>query len=305
VDQNRYAIIINTAEQSLVAAAVNAVRADYAAGEGIRSIIGIGNPFEGLPHIGKSYREALCAVNYCANLESPPNGTVYYKDIETNRTLGYRIPKDVEDELQKLLRAGDSQALKSYLDPFMEQSVRRVGAGPVSVQVFFYSLLSIALKAAANGELPMSSLIDEQRLMTMNSTAEVKSYISNVYMLVCESLHTEKHGHCQKIRTDILNFIDDNCLDDKLTLQSLADIFGVSVPYLSKFVKDQTGRNFLDYIAQKRVTIAKEMLRTGKYSIQQVGEQVGYANALTFRRVFKKIEGVNPGDYRDSIGNAG
>lgn len=303
VDQRRYAVIINTGDRQLLTNALAAMKAGYA-GIG-RVITGVGNPCEDLEQIGRSYREALSAVNYSFNADDCPDSTVFYSNIETDRSYGYRIPQETEEQLQKLLRSGDYAAMKGFLDPFLDKSIRKAGASQASIQVFFYNLLSIALKAASDSELPISALVDEQRLMTMSTAQDMKNYISNVYMMVCESLRTERHGHCQKARTDILKFIDDNCLDDKLTLQSLSDIFGVSVPYLSKFIKDQTGNNFLDYVARKRIQIAKEMLRSGQYSIQQVGERVGYVNALTFRRVFKKIEGVNPGDYRDGIGSAG
>lgn len=300
IDRNRYAIIINSGDPVMIDGVSTKVKASYTANKEKRIILGIGNIYVGLEQINRSYREALNAVNYSFNTSDCTDIVVYYRNIEKDRSASYRISQEVENELQKLLRSGDYTAVKEYLDPYMDSHIRNAGIGQASIQFFFYNLLSIAMKAVSDSEMSMSAIIDEHGLMTMKTIIDMKNYIGNVYMMVCESIRTEKYRRSQRVRTDILKFIDENCLDDKLTLQSLADIFGVTVPYLSKFVKDHTGNNFLDYIARMRIHIAKEMLCSGKYSIQQVGEQVGYLNTLTFRRVFRKIEGVNPGDYRES-----
>ena len=108
-----------------------------------------------------------------------------------------------------------------------------------------------------------------------------------------------------RARAEILQFIEENCLDNGISLRSVASRFGISVPYLSRFVKEQTGENFIDYVARRRIARAKQILQSGGATIEQVSQRVGYINPLTFRRVFKKYEGVNPGDYRGSVARGG
>ena len=57
----------------------------------------------------------------------------------------------------------------------------------------------------------------------------------------------------------------------------------------------------MEYVARRRIARAKEMLAAGNVTIEQVSQSVGYINPLTFRRAFKRYEGVNPGDYRGSV----
>ncbi|MNE86506.1 HTH-type transcriptional regulator YesS [compost metagenome] len=55
---------------------------------------------------------------------------------------------------------------------------------------------------------------------------------------------------------------------------------------------------FVDFLAELRVNKAKELLDDTQVSIQDIALQVGYANAITFGRVFKRVTGMTPGDYR-------
>ncbi len=50
--------------------------------------------------------------------------------------------------------------------------------------------------------------------------------------------------------------------------------------------------------AKKRIDIAKEMLRTNKYSVKEICYQIGYNDPNYFSRLFKKLVGVSPTEYK-------
>jgi YesN/AraC family two-component response regulator len=81
----------------------------------------------------------------------------------------------------------------------------------------------------------------------------------------------------------------------------IADNTGLSDKYISKLFKLETGQGLLSYIGAVRIQKAKELLSDGPYTLNEIGEMVGYTSNKTFRRVFQKIEGVNPSLYRSSI----
>ena len=53
-----------------------------------------------------------------------------------------------------------------------------------------------------------------------------------------------------------------------------------------------------NYIARVRVEYAKELLKNNKYTVFQIANMVGYSNDIGFIRVFKKLEGITPGKFR-------
>jgi AraC-like DNA-binding protein len=93
-------------------------------------------------------------------------------------------------------------------------------------------------------------------------------------------------------------FIKEHYTDVNLSLTMIADDVGLSVKYISKLFKMETGQGLLSYIGALRIQKAKELLGEGRYTLNEISEMVGYTSIKTFRRVFQKIEGVNPGKYR-------
>ena len=68
--------------------------------------------------------------------------------------------------------------------------------------------------------------------------------------------------------------------------------------YLSKIFKEQFGTSVNSYLLQVRVTHAKRLLRFSDLSIEQIGYSCGVEYDNYFSRMFKKIEGLSPGEYR-------
>jgi AraC-like DNA-binding protein len=58
------------------------------------------------------------------------------------------------------------------------------------------------------------------------------------------------------------------------------------------------GQTPMQYLAGWRMHLAEEMLRAARASVAQVAEQVGYQTETAFRRAFKRVRGVGPGDVR-------
>jgi AraC-like DNA-binding protein len=96
-------------------------------------------------------------------------------------------------------------------------------------------------------------------------------------------------------------FIRQNYNNTNLSLAMIADNIGLSVKYISKLFKLETGQGLLSYISSIRINKAKELLNEGHYTLIEISEMVGYASNKTFRRVFQKIEGINPSKYRANI----
>lgn len=84
----------------------------------------------------------------------------------------------------------------------------------------------------------------------------------------------------------------------KITLDDLAQQFFINKFYLTRLFKEQFGISVNSYLLQVRTTQAKQLLRFTDLSIEQVGQKCGMNDANYFSRMFKKVEGVTPGEYR-------
>jgi YesN/AraC family two-component response regulator len=95
----------------------------------------------------------------------------------------------------------------------------------------------------------------------------------------------------------VLKYLNLN-YDKDISLNSMADYISLSAPYLSKLFKDEIGENFLEYLTKMKIAKSKELLRQSEFKIAMIAEKVNLGNAQNFIRIFKKYEGLTPGQYR-------
>ena len=98
-----------------------------------------------------------------------------------------------------------------------------------------------------------------------------------------------------------LTFIDAN-LAGNLNLRTLADILNVSSSYLSTLFKKETGQTVTEYINQRRIKHAKHLLETTRLQVQTIAQHCGIVDVQYFSRVFKRIAGMTPKEYRQAKG---
>lgn len=87
-----------------------------------------------------------------------------------------------------------------------------------------------------------------------------------------------------------------------LNLGSIADEFGINPSYFSKKFKEETGINFVDYLARVRIEQAQALLAHTELSVAEISRQTGFNDPKYFSKVFQSLTGVKPSDYRNRAG---
>ena len=87
-----------------------------------------------------------------------------------------------------------------------------------------------------------------------------------------------------------------------MPLNLIADHFGINPSYCSYLFHLRTGRRFVDYVNEVRVEEAKKLLLGTDKKITQIARAVGYSDGKYFFRVFKRIAGCTPEQYRSGAG---
>lgn len=116
--------------------------------------------------------------------------------------------------------------------------------------------------------------------------------IYRAYVAFCE---TKNH---RAMINEMKAYIEEHFVDPDLSLKHLSDRFHISGKYASYLFKEEFNMKFVDFIVQLRMERAEELLAETEEPVQNIALQVGYANSITFGRVFKRVIGVTPGDYR-------
>ena len=84
---------------------------------------------------------------------------------------------------------------------------------------------------------------------------------------------------------------------DSLMLEDLTQRFNYSMAYLSHIFHKKRGKTLSEYITEVRMEKANELLVDTSWSIQEIGERVGYRNSNYFSRKYKKRFGITPTEY--------
>ena len=103
----------------------------------------------------------------------------------------------------------------------------------------------------------------------------------------------------EKLKEEVLNYLDENYTDRNLSQTQLADYFQVSVYSLSKMFNNQIGMGFSKYINSKRIEAAKSLLITTELSVKEISNMVGVPDDNYFSRIFRKYVGVSPIEFRN------
>ena len=104
--------------------------------------------------------------------------------------------------------------------------------------------------------------------------------------------------HYEKERDGKLFCYIDNNLDSKLTLNDLAQKCFYNPSYFSRIFKEKFKISFVEYITQKRLARAIELLKNTDVSVSDVGQRVGFSDNKSFYHAFSRYYHCTPSQYR-------
>lgn len=115
--------------------------------------------------------------------------------------------------------------------------------------------------------------------------------------MVSNQILVEEDNTESPLITRARDFIDRNQAED-LSLEAVAKAVNTSTFYFCKMFKRATGLTFTEYLSRVRVEKAKSLLLNPHIRISEVAFEVGFQSLSQFNRVFKKITGQSPSQYR-------
>lgn len=111
---------------------------------------------------------------------------------------------------------------------------------------------------------------------------------------------TNENLRMNKVTEMIRDYIRANYMQD-LSVQIMAEKTNYSEPYFCRMFKQIFGQNFTAYLTEYRVSMAKKMLEQPTVNIKEIGRAVGYEDSNYFAKVFKRVAGQSPTEYRNKV----
>ncbi|WP_026507667.1 response regulator [Butyrivibrio sp. MC2013] len=134
----------------------------------------------------------------------------------------------------------------------------------------------------------------------LNTFRELKTYMNALLQDIISYMEGEKEKK-SGLRIEMAKEYIDAHYSEVLTLNDMADRAELNPSYFSNLFKQETGINFSEYLLNVRMEKAKDLLKDPTIKIYEVGSMVGYEDAVSFGRAFKKRWGISPKEFRSSV----
>jgi len=279
--------------------------------EGIRFVLGgsldagIGTmqPFPG--GLKDSYREALAALRQ-RNLLETPGRMLHYGAGQPQRFMPLPFSRFEADFRSALLSAREDQ-IESVTDQWIAaiEPLSSITAEQMELWNHEYTVFksrcigeflpdeeSASPLVPQDADSPIFPLDDSGRLSLRLLRDEVARDLIRLSVVLAKLAQRERN-----IIRDIADYIERH-YHEEMTLQHISDRFYLSREYISRRFKQEFGENISDYIARVRIEKAKQLLLSPNLRIAQIAEIIGYQDEKYFSKVFKKMVGQSPNEYR-------
>ena len=90
-------------------------------------------------------------------------------------------------------------------------------------------------------------------------------------------------------------------LNKNITLNDISEQFFINPYYFSQLFKKRTGESYLNYLTGLRIKRAQKLLESTDLKVYEICEMIGYTNINHFNKVFERMVGVKPREYKESL----
>jgi AraC-like DNA-binding protein len=265
--------------------------------------LGIGRLYKNITDINLSYQEAVNALLY--KLYQGKNKIIDFDDIETQHEELYYYDSEREKLLINHLKVGQREEVDTIIDELFLEIMENKNTSYKYMQQLFIRLISSIIELIINMGLTVDevfganyNLYDE--FMLNETIPEIKTWFLEICHKVIYFLDKVNSKKSYRNIEKMLEFINDN-MGRNISINDVASWIGFSPAYVSRMFKENLGRNYIDYLNWSRIEKAKQLLKSSRLPIKEIGFKVGFNTIQNFMRTFKKYEGITPGQYRDRI----
>lgn len=217
--------------------------------------------------------------------------------------LAITIPALLEHKNLEVLYSAIQNADKKGIAEFINDSMATRNQDFLTRQRYAQSLAitlrDFAVQYLSLNRIDKSSLNEKiEDICTENREDDLIQALIGFAYWICDSISRNKDFTLHHVLGAILTYIQNNYADPGLSARQIMDKFNISQSYLCLIFKRHQGISLNSYITELRMKQALELLRDINLPIAAVAQKSGFSDPHYFSRVFRKMNGLAPADYR-------
>ena len=262
----------------------------------VRLLAGIGSVADSPLKICDSYQDARVAFT-TASSEQPFRDYNQVKPEDVKNSFNITLFKN---DLTKAFEEFDSgilyDTLTQIIELFRSNPLRYLQAIDGACNILY-----LTLSLLPSGEEILTEIFSDdgdnyRSIYRMGNVEQVAEWMTRLRDGLCDIFKNRRVTYKEHIISNVQKYILDHT-DERMTLNEISALFGLSPNYLSAVFKKTCGVGFSEYISQVKVSRAKTMLLEQDMKVYEVADRLGFESAFYFSKVFKKITGVSPREF--------
>lgn len=206
------------------------------------------------------------------------------------------LPIAEKELLVQCMINGNAQTALETLER-MQANLSAFTANRTLMRSVFFYLYDAMLTTAASLQLSVQRRALDYSIANVSLDAFMSAL--RVYLEeACAQIERRRQHSASYTQHKILQYVNEHFREHTLSMEELCEHFDLSVSYLSRFFKQETGYSFLQYISQLRMHYVKAQLTQTQKPIKDIVLEAGYYDTASFIRKFRQQEGMTPGEYR-------
>lgn len=250
-----------------------------------------------------NYSQNLLETTEKMNLQKE----VFYQEYLHRENEILHAPYNPELEFYSLVQSGEVEKVRVHceLSPLIEKE----GLGKLSdnhlrnIKYHFVITTALVARYCIEGGMAMTTAytLSDFYIKKADEATSAEA-VSSLHPKMCidytrRMKDLKKQKVCSQHIVKALDYIYDH-LHTKITVPVLADHIGIHPSYLSRLFKKETGYSITDYVQNKKVETAKNMLIYSEYTPAQIANILAFPNQSYFTELFRKKTGITPYKYR-------
>lgn len=254
--------------------------------------------FNSLP---KSYYQAQNSIK--ARVTMGVNRVIdISKNLYTNTELKKLFSIEKEMKLTSSLEVFDYKAAEALIAEVLRSVAEMEDVNPTNVFDVANEIVEVFYKVIRRMDMGIErELIGKNELYEdigeCKSVAQILDCFIRLFEKAGTFYNSLRQSQNRKAIEMVKAYICDHYMEE-ISLNDVASLVFLNPKYLGELFKKEAGINFSDYLINYRMEVAKELLKDIRYKTSEVAELVGYKDAKHFSKLFKKIVGVNPAEYK-------
>ncbi len=261
----------------------------------------------GLSRIASDNKNAKAAYQQAkyafSSNENEISSGVYLYEVLSEQTDSQVFDMTLLLKLNDALIAGEKGIVSQLFEDSMQSNTLRPVTEQQLLQMFFlhrqavYNAHRMIVNEGSDSEKGSAITIPPYDQVT--DVIKLFHALKQAALQLCEYVSMNKRSNNERLKVDILRYIQDHHGELSLSASSIAEGLLISEKYVFSFIKEQTGKSLGKYIEEIRINNAERLLLETDYPNSKILLMCGFGSENTFYRSFAKRHAVSPNAWRE------